>query len=403
MVILTEYYPPEPGAAAIRLQAMAREFVRHGYQVTVVTAFPHHLGYHSPAYRGRLVTEERDGPIRVLRTWIYRAPQGVFVRRLLSYFSFVLSSVLGLARVRRPDYLLVESPPLFLGVTAYVYSRLARVPYILSVSDLWPASAVALGLVRSRWAIAASERLERFLYRHAYRISAVTEGIRDAVAATGLVPPRHILFAPNGVDPDRFQDAVADPELVRRLQLEGKRVFLYPGTLGYAQGLEVILDAAVLLRHDPRIVFLLVGDGPVKPALEAEAAARGLGNVRFEPLQPVDRMPYYFGLARAVVVPLRRHRLFAGARPSKAFPAWAAGVPVIFCGEGEMARVVAASGAGLTVPPEDAAALADAVRHYADLADDELARQAEHGRQFVRQHYAWPRIVEAWLDGLHPA
>jgi len=403
IIILTQYYPPEPGAASIRLQAMAREFVRHGFRVTVVTAFPHHLGYHSPAYHGRLLTREQDGPIRVIRTWVYRAPQGSFVRRLLNYFSFVLSSGLGLAGAERPDYLLIESPPLFLGLTAYVYGRLTGVPYILSVSDLWPASAVALGLVQSRLAIEASEWLERFLYRHAYRISAVTEGIRDAIAATGLVPAGHILFAPNGVDPDRFQDAKADPELVRRLDLAGKRVFLYPGTMGYAQGLDVILDAAAELRDDPRIVFLLVGDGPVKAALEADAARRGLTNVIFEPLQPAERMPYYFGLARAVVVPLRRHRLFAGARPSKAFPAWAAGVPVIFCGEGEMAGVVEASGAGTVVPPEDGRALATAVRHYADLSDEEFAGQAERGRQFVRQHYAWPRIIDAWLKGLRPA
>jgi glycosyltransferase involved in cell wall biosynthesis len=400
--MLTQYYPPEPGAASIRLQAMARELVRHGFEVAVVTAFPHHLGYSDSAYRGKWLVEETDGPVRVVRTWVLRAPSGSLGRRLLNYFSFVVSSWFGLRRLGVPRYLLVESPPLFLGLTGYAYGRRHRVPYILSVSDLWPASAVALGLVRNRLAIRMSEWLERFLYRHAYRVSAVTEGIRDAVAATGLVPPAHILFAPNGVDPDRFQDVRPDPELAGRLQLDGRRVFLYPGTLGYAQGLEVIIEAADRLRDEPQIVFLLVGDGPVRETLMAEVRARQLGNVIFEGLQPAERMPRYFGLARAVIVPLRRHRLFLGARPSKAFPAWAAGLPVIFCGEGEMAGVVAASGAGVTVPPEDGAALAAAVRHYAGLTDGDLAQVAVRARAFVRQHYAWPGIIDAWLLGLDP-
>jgi colanic acid biosynthesis glycosyl transferase WcaI len=381
---------------------MARELLRHGYDVRVVTAFPHHLGYRDRRYAGKVLTREADGDIPVIRTWIYPAPSGSFWRRLVSYFSFVVSSYFGLRRSGRSTYLLVESPPLFLGITAYVQSRRWHVPYILSVSDLWPASAVALGLVKNRWAIRVSENLERFLYRHAYRVSAVTEGIRDAIRQTGLLPAEHVLFAPNGVDPARFQVTRIDPDLHRRLDPASHRIFLYPGTIGYAQGLEVILDAAQSLRERPDILFLLVGDGPVREELEHEARRRGLQQVWFEGLQPLDRMPQYFALARAVIVPLRRHPLFSGARPSKAFPAWAAGVPVIFSGEGEMAGVVAESGAGITVPPGDGGALAAAVRGYADLDAEALSRQAENARRFVLQHYAWEGIMDRWIQGLGP-
>ncbi len=402
MTILTQYYPPEPGAASIRLQAMARELLRHGYDVRVVTAFPHHLGYRDRRYAGKFLSVEADGPIGVIRTWVFTAPTGTFWRRLINYFSFVCSSLFGLGRLPRSDYLLVESPPLFLGIAAYVYGRLHRVPYILSVSDLWPASAVALGLVTNRWAIRLSEKLEHFLYRHAYRVSAVTEGIRDAIRATGLVEPRHVLFAPNGVDPSRFMVDTPDPDLIRRLDPDHRCLFLYPGTLGYAQGLEVLLDAAEALSDRPDIVFLLVGDGPVREELEAEAHRRGLERVWFEGLQPLERMPDYFSVARAVIVPLRRHPLFAGARPSKAFPAWAAGVPVIFSGEGEMAAVVRESGAGVTVPPGDGLALAEAVRRYADLDAVERERQAQSARRFVREQYSWEGIMNRWLSGLDP-
>ncbi len=403
MLVLTQYYPPEPGAASIRLQAMAQQLAARGWTVNVVTAFPHHLGHHNPQYAGRVFARETDGPVSVLRTWIWAVRVGRLRRRLLNYFSFVATGFLGLWRQGRADYILVESPPLFLGLSAYVYSRLRRIPYILSVSDLWPESAVALGLVTNPTVIGATRRLEMFLYHHAYRVSAVTEGIRDTIRETAALPPDRLLFAPNGVDVGGFAEAAADPALVSELGLEGQRVFLYPGTLGYAQGLGIILDAADLLRARTDITFLLVGDGPVRAALVEEARRRGLDRVRFVGLQPQARMPAYYALARAVVVPLKNHRLFRGARPSKAFPAWAAARPVIFCGEGEMARVVAASGAGVTVPPEDGAALAAAVARYADMPTDAWERLGQSGRHFVEQHYTWERIMQRWTEGLAPS
>lgn len=403
ILLLTQYYPPEPGAASIRLQAMAQQLVARGWTVKVVAAFPHHLGHHNAQYARRLFSREADGPVSVLRTWIWPVKVGRIRRRLLNYFSFVATGFWGLWRQGRADFLLVESPPLFLGITAYVYSRLRRIPYILSVSDLWPESAVALGLVTSPAIIGATRRLELFLYRHAYRVSTVTEGIRQSVQESAALPADRMLFAPNGVDVSGFSGLAADPGLVDALELSGQRVFLYPGTLGYAQGLGIILDAAEVLKGRRDITFLLVGDGPVKAALMEEAAQRGLDRVRFVDLQPQARMPAYYALARAVVVPLKNHRLFRGARPSKAFPAWAAARPVIFCGEGEMARVVAASGGGTTVPPEDGAALAAAVVRYADLPDEAWERLGQAGRHFVEQHYTWERIMQRWTDGLAPA
>ncbi|MCL6563372.1 MAG: glycosyltransferase family 4 protein [Firmicutes bacterium] len=398
-ILLTQYYPPEPGAASIRLRAMAWELTRLGHSVRVVTALPHHLGAQGEGPQ-RFWKQERDGEIPVLRTWIWRVRTGRFWRRLLNYFSFVVTSFFGLWRMGRADYLVVESPPLFLGITAYAYSRLRGMPYILSVSDLWPESAVALGLVRNRLLIAITRRLELFLYRKAAYVSAVTEGIRQAVIQTGAIAPERVLFFPNGVDLDLFEGGDGD-RLRARLGLSDRHVFLYPGTLGYAQGLEVILDAAELLQESlPQAVFLLVGEGPVKRSMMEEAERRGLRNVLFEPLRPVQEMRHYLAMARAVVVPLRRHPLFAGARPSKVFPAWAAAVPVIFVGEGEMARLVEDSMAGVVVPPEDGGALAMAVEFLSRLSDWEWQAMGQAGRRYVERHYRWQAIAQAWLRGI---
>ncbi len=401
-LFLTQYYPPEPGAASLRLQAMAHQLQRHGHEVEVVTAFPHHLG--AKRRGGRrwqwLLTEEVSG-IPVVRTWIWAVSPGRFWFRLLNYFSFVFTSFFGLLKSRRPDYVIIESPPLFLGITAYVYGWLKRVPYILSVSDLWPESAIALGLVKNRSLIRITRRLEHFLYRHAAYVSGVTEGICRTIQDTGTIKPERVLFFPNGVDVDLFRPQDASKDLIQRLGVENKSVFLYPGTMGYAQGLEIILDAAEILADSPDIVFLLVGEGPVKAGLQLEAQARGLTNLLFEPLQPVERMSDYFAMARGVVVPLRRHKLFTGARPSKVFPAWAAGVPVIFAGEGEMANLIEEAGGGLVVPPEEGAGLAMAVEFLSRIKEFEWQAMGQAGRNYVLDHYTWDRIADQWLGGLH--
>jgi len=401
-ILLTQYYPPEPGAASIRLQAMARQLIRYGHQVTVVTAQAHHLGAKEKDGRGsfRAYRETIQG-IPVIRAWIWRVRPGRFWLRLINYFSFVVTSFFALWRAGAADYVIVESPPLFLGMTAWAYQTLRGVPYILSVSDLWPESAVALGLVTQPTVIRLARRLEWFLYRHAALVSGVTQGILDGIRDTGQVPPHRLLFFPNGVDPAVFRRGAPDGDLRRRMNPDRYKIFLYPGTLGYAQGLTIILDAADHLRQRSDIRFLLVGDGPVRAELIRQVDQRGLTNVWFEPLQPADRMPQYFALARAVVVPLRRHPLFRGARPSKVFPAWAAGVPVIYCGEGEMAELVEEAQAGRVVPPEDGEALAQAVVELADLPDADWTVLSQNGERFVREHYTWDRIGDAWIQAFH--
>ncbi|TMC72089.1 MAG: glycosyltransferase family 4 protein, partial [Chloroflexi bacterium] len=178
-LILTQHFPPEVGAAQIRLHAFGKQLQARGHEVRVVTAMPNYpRGEVFPEYRGkRVVREELDG-LHVTRTWIRPATGRNVVKRLLGYWSFAISSVPACLREPKPDFIFVESPPLFLGCTAYVCSRLRRVPFILNVSDLWPASARELGIVRSKSLLWLGERLERFLYRTAYRITAQTDGIR---------------------------------------------------------------------------------------------------------------------------------------------------------------------------------------------------------------------------------
>jgi glycosyltransferase involved in cell wall biosynthesis len=160
-------------------------------------------------------------------------------------------------RSGRQDLIIVESPPLFIGFAAIFASIVKRASYIFNISDLWPESAVELGLITNRYIISFAEMLEMFFYHRAGKLSAQTRGIIRSLVKKGI-PEEEILFLPNGVDTERFKPCERDKELERELGLEDKFVILYAGTMGYAHGLEVSLDAANFLRTEQDIEFLLV-------------------------------------------------------------------------------------------------------------------------------------------------
>jgi len=399
ILMLTQYFPPEAGAAQVRLKELAKGLQRNGHQVTVVTAFPNHpSGVIPPHYRGHFRMKDEVEGIPVWRTWIYPVQRGRFWKRLLNYFSFVFSSFWGLSKAGKQDIIFFESPPLFLGITALVYGWFTRTRIIMNISDLWPESAVALGLVNSRWMIEAAESLEKLLYRKAWKISCQTEGIRDSLLQRG-VPKEKVTFLPNGVNLELFAPRERDLEMAKKLSINAEDfVLIYAGTMGYAQGLESVIRTAEILKDKTDLRFLFVGDGTEKPMLEALVKEKELSSVIFVDFQPVQEMPRYFSLSSASIVPLKKNKLFEGARPSKMFPALGSAVPVIYSGEGEAAELVLSSGGGVVVEPENSAELARAIVELKENPDRrEMGRK---GRQFVSDHYTWSEIIQAWLREL---
>lgn len=399
IIMLTQYFPPETGAAQVRLFEVAKAIRAQGHQIEVVTAFPNYpTGVIPPEYRGKFFMKDSIGGIPLYRTWIYPVQRGRFWKRLLNYFSFVFSACYGIIKAGPADYIFVESPPIFIGFTMFFARLLKRAKIILNISDLWPESAISLGLVKNKLLIGLTSLLEGRMYKVAWRISAQTEGIIKSLTERGIAPGK-LVFLPNGVDPELFTPRPADQELVAHLQLQNKLVVLYAGTIGYAAGLEVALQAAEKLRSHPEIVFLLVGDGTEKPRLQKLAAEMQLPNVHWLPFQPLNEIVRYYNLAALSLVTLRRYKLAEGVRPSKLFPGLASAKPVIYVGEGEGARIMAESGGGVVIPPEDAAQLAKTILEL--TADPERCRElGEKGRKYVSENYTWQVLVAQWLKDL---
>jgi colanic acid biosynthesis glycosyl transferase WcaI len=397
--ILTQYFPPEMGAPQARLSDLASRLVNHGHDVVVLAAMPNYpLGQVYADYKGKVRVEDEYRGVRVIRTWLWPNTSTSVIPRTLSYFSFVVSSlVFGSRRLPRLDVLITESPPLLLGISGFVLGRLKRARWVFNVSDLWPESAVVLGVLGNGAAAKAAYTLEAFLYRRAWRVSCQSREIRASID-TRFPEVRTLAFY-NGVDTERFSAAHRSDDVRRRLADGAGCVAVYAGLHGIAQGLDQVLEAAAKLRDDD-IRIVLIGDGPEKPALLAAAERLGLDNVTFLPPQPRDAIPAYLASADVAVVPLKRR--IPGAVPSKLYEAMATGLPVVLVADGEPAEIVDETGAGIAVPPGDPDALADALRRLAGSPRDR-ERLGSAGREAAVRRFDRRRLCDDFIDALEAA
>lgn len=397
LIILTQYYPPEIGAPQARLSDLARRFVAKGHQVVVLTAMPNYpTGRIQDGYGGLFRREQLES-VELLRTFIYPTQKVDFVHRLANYFSFVLSSsICGSFALGEADYLLVESPPLFLGLAGFWLGRLKRAKLIFNVSDLWPESAASLGVLdRHGMAFRMTEKLEAFCYKHAWLITGQSRTIVAEIQRR--YPDLQTFHLSNGVDTERFEPSKTQQEVRAELSSNGDFVVLYAGLHGLAQGLEQVIKAAAVLKGQKGFRFVLIGDGPRKRMLLSLAHAQNLDNVCFFDPRPACEMPAVLTAADAVLVTLKGQ--ITGAVPSKLYEAMACGRPVILVAEGEAAEIVKRHKAGIVIEPGDTTALAQA---FTLLRDDPELRfsMGANGREAVRVHFNRALIASKFIDHL---
>jgi colanic acid biosynthesis glycosyl transferase WcaI len=388
ILLHTQYYPPEIGAPQTRLHELAVRLVQYGFSVTVLTAMPNYpLGKIYAGYGGLFREEVMDG-VRVLRAAIYPSQSVRFLPRLLSYFSFVFSSLfVGLLKVRSVDVVLTESPPLFLGISGYLLSRFKRAHWIFNLSDLWPQSALELGIISvNGWGYRLSLLLEAFLYKKAWLVSAQSrESVQNVHERFPGVQTYHL---PNGVDSTFFQPSGFHNNDVFRV--------VYAGLHGLAQGLDQVIQVAQKLRGE-KIEFELVGDGPGKQDLMNMAQDLNLTNVHFLPPVPKNKIPEILQTADALLVPLKIQ--LTGAVPSKLYESMSMSKPVLLVAKGEAASIVMNANCGLVVAPGDIDSLQKAIL-FMKSNPEKSSQMARNGRQAAVQNHARDVIAKKFSDFL---
>jgi glycosyltransferase involved in cell wall biosynthesis len=399
ILYVSQYFPPEMGAPSARVHELAREWVRLGHDVTVLTGFAHHpTGVKARGDRGRLTRRESVDGIDVVRTYVYAAPNKGTVRRMLSYASFFASAVtIGIGRVGRPEIVVATSPQLLCACAGYVLARLRRRPFVFEVRDLWPESIIAVEAMKDNVLILLLKRAARHLYRHATRIVTVGHGYRRQIHERYGIDTERMEVLPNGIDTSLFVPGPQDNEVRREFGWGDRQVLLYVGTHGMAHALHIVLEAAAELRDDPDKLFVFVGEGARKDELKRRAAELRLPNVQFIDQQPKQRIPLFYSACDIGLVTLRKTPLFQDVLPSKIFEYLGMERPVILSVDGEARRLVEAAGAGVFVPPEDVPRLVETIRR---LTTDPRRLQAmgRAGRSFVLEHYDRRRLAADYAE-----
>jgi colanic acid biosynthesis glycosyl transferase WcaI len=400
ILLLSLYFAPDIAANAVIMTGLAEELEALGHQVTVVTAFPHYARNVIDArYRGHLVQQDKHKGMRVIRVYLYASPEKQrFLVRLLNYVSFNVLSTLAGIWAGSQDIILAPSPPLTIGLSAWLISRLKGIGYIYNVQDIYPDIAIRLGVLTLPVLIRFSYWMEKFVYSKAAAVTVLSECFRQNLLAKG-VPAEKLTVIPNFVDEDFIRPLPKDNVFSRRHNLHNRFVVMYAGNIGLSQGLETLLQAARILQDLANLQILIVGNGSAKQSLEIQAQAMGLTNVEFLPFQPCEALPEMYATADVSLVLLKRG-IGAESVPSKAYTILASGRPLIAAvdEQTETWQLVVESHCGIAVLPQEAQTLADAIRqlYHAPVARVEMGQR---GRAYVSAHYT-PQAVAAQYDAL---
>ena len=351
--------PDEPGGT--RHYELVRYLVQREHQVTVVASPLSYLTGQPTVAQTNSVSEEFLNGIRVLRAYAYPALHRSFLRRVVSFLSFMLSSLLAALRVHNVDLVMGTSPPIFQAVAAWLVAAVRRRPFLLEIRDLWPEFAIDMGVLKNPVLIYLSRRLESFLYARANHILVNSPAYRDYLLDKGI-SGENITLIPNGVDVDLFNPQANGKTFRRELKLDGKFVVTYAGALGLANDIPTILRAAQNLHHDPKIHFLLVGDGKERVNSEKLAKQLDLSNVTFTGSRPKSDMGEILAASDACLAILQNIPMFRKTYPNKVFDYMAAGRPTILAIDGVIREVIESAQGGIFVPPGNDMALAETVQ-----------------------------------------
>ena len=354
ILFITDNFPPEHNAPAIRTFEHSVEWVKKGHEVTIITCAPNFpIGKVYPGYKNSLISKEIIEGIKVIRVWTYISSNKGFLKRIIDYISFGLSSfIVGL--FIKTDIIVATSPQFFSAVSGRLLSFFKIKPWIMEVRDLWPESIAAVGAIKkSSLIFKILENIEYKLYNSAYKIVVVANSFKKIISSNGIDSSK-IYVHKNGVVLDKFKVQNKNQKLIKILNLDGKKIFAYIGTHGMAHGLSFIINALPEINKKlPDIKFLFIGDGAEKNNLVKEAERLKLENIIFLPSVDKHEIIQYLSIIDVAIVNLKKSDTFKSVIPSKIFEAAALQKPILLGVEGESKEMIESYGAGICYDPEN--------------------------------------------------
>ena len=376
ILFITDNFPPEVNAPATRTYEHTKEWVKRGYEVTIITCapnFPHGKVY--KGYKNRLYSKESIDGIEVIRVWSYISANKGFVKRILDYVSFAfMAFVVGL--FQKSDIIIATSPQFFTTWSAWGLSKIKRKPWVFELRDLWPESIKTVGAMKQGRVIDTLEKIELALYKSANRVVAVTDAFKENLISRGIDESK-IDVVTNGSNVELFYPRAKDAELLDELNLKDKFIIGYIGTHGMAHSLDFIVKSISKIK-DKNIHFLFVGDGAKKAKVVQLAKELNLKNVTF--LEPIskDEVPRYLSICDISLAPLKRSDTFKTVIPSKIFEASAMQKPTLLGVEGQAQKIIEKYNAGVCFKPEDED---DFLEKLEQIRDEKTYKKLQDGCQ----------------------
>lgn len=405
--ILSQWFDPEPGPAAIP-GVYAREFIKGGHEVSVLTAYPNYPdGKIYPGFRQRPASKSVSGGIRLTRVPVYPSHDSSTIGRMANYVSFASSAtVFGGQALRQVDGIWVYNSPITVSLPLLIHSKWGKVPYFLQVQDLWPDSLIDSGMfpggLVGKLAAGVISAVVRLTENRSVIVGVSSPGARDLILERNpRLSGEQVVAAPNPTDESIFRPIhTLMSRSIPDAPWRGYFTVMYVGAVGEVQGLDSVVDAAELLRSEEQINFVIVGDGIARQRLEARARAAGLRNVTFVGRVEKESVPGLMATADVQLVALAERPFLRYTTPSKIASLLASQVPIIGQLSGDGAELIHGSGAGILAKPEDADSLAAAVTQMEKLSSIERSAYAARGRSYYEKHLSAEVAARTVVDAL---
>ena len=408
ILLIHQYFLEKDDGGGSRFNEMTRVWEDEGHEITVLAGMVHYnTGKKREKYKGKFTYKDQYAPkTTVIRCHVSEAYNVNFLGRLWAYFSFVLSSIYaGFFKAEgKFDVILVTSPPLFVGITAYVLSIFKRIPFAFEVRDLWPESAIDTGVLQNKLIIKLAYWFEAFMYRKAKLVNVLTPAFRDKLVNEKGVPAEKVVFIPNAADfsiSDKILQSDFDRNKFREEHgLKGKTVITYVGAHGVANHLIQVVETAELMRDNDKVLFQLIGSGMQKPMLEEEVKKRGLTNVKFVPPVPKTEVFKYILASEFGTSVLKKVDTFKTIYSNKTFDYMACKRPILMVIDGVSRKLVEDAACGVYVEPENPKDFADKIIQYLEKSDEELQAQGLSGYHFAKKQFDRDILANKYLNYL---
>lgn len=358
--------PDEPGHT--RHFEMAKFLQTHGHELVIVASDLNYQTGKRTIERKGIFAEQNIEGVKILRSYIYPALHHSYFWRVISFFSFMFSSIYTALQVRDVDLILGTTPPIFQAVSAWFVAWIRRKPFLLEVRDLWPEFGISMGVLKNPVVIGLARWLEKFLYNHATHILVNSPAYKEYMINKN-VPENKITFIPYGTDIDMFNPNIDGSSIRKELNLEDKFIVLYAGALGQANDIDTILRAAKRLNENNKIRFVLFGDGKERERLRNKANELNLSNVIFAGVRAKKEMPRVIASADVCLAILQDIPMFRTTYPNKVFDYMAAGRATVLVIDGITRDLIESSYGGVFVQPNDDKGVADVVLDLSQNAD----------------------------------